>query len=82
MGTAGWFSIALVAIGAFTVLRAARSAGEAQARMRSGEDSYFEERREIEAYPQLRDPARIRRGGWFMMGSGVVLLLLDVLVIS
>lgn len=50
--------------------------------MRSGEDSYFEERREIEAYPQLRDPARIRRGGWFMMGSGVVLLLLDVLVIS
>tara|TARA_B100000678_G_C18119235_1_gene465937 strand:+ start:147 stop:395 length:249 start_codon:yes stop_codon:yes gene_type:complete len=82
MGTSGWFSIALIAIGAFTVLRAARSAAEAEARMRSGEDRYFEERRALEAYPQQRDPAKIRRGGWFMIAAGFGLMMLDVLIVS
>ena len=82
MGTAGWFSIPLIALGAFTVLRAARLAAEAEARLRSGEDRYFEERRELEAYPQQRDPAKIRRVGWSMMAAGVVVTMLDMLIVS
>ncbi|MEL7729271.1 hypothetical protein AAG612_07030 [Citromicrobium bathyomarinum] len=82
MGTSGWFGIALILMGAFTVFTAAKSARDAQQRLQSGKDRYFEERRELEAYPQLRNPSKIKRGGWFVMASGVVLVTLDVFVVS
>ena len=82
MGTSAWFGLTLVAIGVITALRASKVAKDAEERLQSGEDRYFEERRELEAYPRQRDPVRIRRGGWFMIAAGIVLIALDALVIS
>ena len=82
MGTSGWFAIALIALGVITIFRAGKYARDAERRLQSGEDRFFEERREIRAYAQHRDPARIRRGGWAIIASGLVLLALDFFVVS
>jgi hypothetical protein len=53
-----------VTIGCFTTfLWPDRRARRAKARMESGEDSFFEERRAYRAYPSLWDPRRIRTKG-------------------
>jgi hypothetical protein len=73
------FGVVLVLEGAFTIITARRRAVDAQRRMQSGEDHYFEERRELAAYPQLRDTRFIRWSGWLTLACGVLLIALEIL---
>ena len=65
--------------GAIMIVTAERQAQKARDRMRSGKDTYFEERRELAAYPQLHKASAIRRSGWMMIACSIVVIGLQVL---
>jgi|TARA_R100000049_G_C1950848_1_gene98539 hypothetical protein len=73
------FGVALVLVGAFTIVTARRRAMDAQRRMHIGEDRYFEERRALAAYPQLRDMKFFRWSGWLTLISGLLLLAKEIM---
>ncbi|WP_459789165.1 hypothetical protein [Alteriqipengyuania sp. 357] len=46
--------------------------------MRSGEETYFEEQRELATYPLLRSPKMIRNLGWVVIAVAILLLAIDI----
>ncbi|HEX8191611.1 MAG TPA: hypothetical protein VF552_01800 [Allosphingosinicella sp.] len=59
-------------------LRPEREAQRVKARMESGEDRFFEERRAYRAYPSLRVPRRIRIGGAVGTLLGIALCVMEI----
>lgn len=70
--------LGLFILGATIVLGAEKRAADARRRMRSGEDTYFEEQRELEAYPLLRSPKMMRNLGWGVIAVAIFVLAIDV----
>ena len=73
------FGIILVLAGAFTIITARSRAMDARRRMHIGEDRFFEERRALAAYPQLRDMSFFRWSGWLTLICGVLLIAKDIM---
>jgi hypothetical protein len=66
-------------LGSFAMfLRPERQARRVKARMESGEDRFFEERRAYRAYPSLREPRRIRIAGGVGTVLGLILCAMEV----
>ena len=62
-----WLPALLLLGGVLMVATAERQARNAQRKIESEKDSYFEERRELAAYPSLHKASAIRRSGWMMI---------------
>ena len=66
--------IVLVLIGIYTMVTAKRKEATTRKTLERGNDHYFEQRRELSAYPVHRSATTIRRIGALMIGSGVLLI--------
>ena len=67
-----WLPAFLMIGGVLMVATAERQAEKARRKIQSEKDSYFEERRELAAYPSLHKASAIKRSGWMMIACSIV----------